>query len=173
MASKLIGAACVWVLLLTSSCSSGLGRRVNQAAYPFLAHAHNNEPVVWRKLTGPDFEVFYGQPKKSKDSGFGFYLGVNPSFEPDQAASQFKGRLGAFNLEWYQTSAPDGVRREAVLNYQTSILKFKSGEQEMRLDVKIHVWVNGNDESQVEALTQYLGGLELFREKPKDIVELQ
>jgi hypothetical protein len=171
--SKPIIAACMSVLFLTPSCSTQVGSRVNVAAYPFLAHAGNNEAVVWRKYTGPDFDVFYGQPKKSKDSGFGFYRGGHPNFVPSEGALRAKGRLGAFDFDWFQTSTTGSVHQAAEFDYQTRILKFKNREQEFRFTKKIHVWVYGVDQRQIETLTEYLSGLELFREKPKDQIEIQ
>lgn len=46
----------------------------------------------------------------------------------------------------------------------------KNLKQESRLTEQIHVWVYGPDQREVERLTEYLGGLELFREKPKDTI---
>ncbi len=158
---------------LVPACTTAVGNRVNVKEYPFLANTSSIEAIVWRKLTGPDFDVFYGQPKSNSDRGFGFYRGGHPNFQPSEGATRIKGRLGAFDLDWYESMSAGRVYRAGVFDYQTQIVKIANLGQEIRYTEKVHVWVYGTDRMDVEALAEYLGGLELFHERLQDQIEVR
>ena len=69
---------------LLSSCAAPQqpGSRIDPNAYPILKAAVARDDMVWRRVEGPDFEVFYGNPGDSKACGFGFYVGGFPNFHP-------------------------------------------------------------------------------------------
>lgn len=167
--STLVVMALMALLAFTPACAQQVGLRVRTWAYPFLANPQNPEPVVWRKLSGMDYDAFYGQPKNFPVAGIGFYRGEHPNFHPKEEALRIPGRLGAFDLEWFQTTTTGRVYRAATCEYQTQIIKYTNAP-EFRYTESIHVWAYGPDERQVEAMTGYLNGLELFREKPKDVI---
>ncbi len=168
--STLVAMALMALLAFTPSCAQHVGLRVRTWAYPFLVNPQNPDPMIWRLHTGPDFDVFYGQPKNLPAAGIGFYRGWHPNFHPKQEAVRIPGRLGAFDLEWFQTTTTGRVYRAATCEYQTQIIKSANLDRDFRNTEYIHVWAYGPDEKQVEAMTDYLNGMELFREKPKDII---
>jgi len=161
----------LWLgLLLLSACSTQPGAPIDPSRFPFLRAADQTKVVVWRQELGPDFSVFYGHFKQSRTSGFGFYRGGFPDFHPGSNARIVSGRLGAFPVDWHETSAGDPavIEREAVFDYRTQIRKI--GDREFKGTVKIHIWVYGSSAREVGELTDYLGGLAIFASKPEDVV---
>jgi hypothetical protein len=160
-------------ILLLSSCSTS-GTRVTTAEYPFLRNADRQDCVMWRKMTGPDFEVFYGRPKTNKTAYFGFYRGGQPNSRPIYGSRIVHGRLGAFPLEWQESTLPrgHGLYRSAVFDRGTRNIKLNHN-REVRFTEKIHVWVSGSSEDEVERWIEYLGGLELFKAKPEETIEIR
>ena len=164
--------AALFGILVLCSCST-LGPRVSTAEYPFLVHPDRKELVTWRKLDGPDFDVFYGQPKANNHVSFGFYRGGHP--KSSEAGDRIlNGSLGAFAVDCHEETLPTGeVRRSAVFYYNTRIIKHKNDHQESRFTEKIHIWISAADGREMKKWIDYLGGLELFRTKPNDVIEVR
>ena len=165
------GATVDRVLLLSlvfTACSTSVGTRVTTKDYPTLSR-EDGQTLEWRKQDGPDFEVFYGRPRSGEDSGVGLYFGHNPNFNPSDASTVVGGRLGAFDVDWYQTSTskPRRVYRTALLGYKTRIIKLSQLNREVRDTEMIHVWVYGPGLAEVERLTEFLSGLRKFHVKPE------
>jgi hypothetical protein len=164
----------LWSILLLggwlfSSCSTlpQPGAVIDPIEYPFLRQANGRDDMVWRKVTGPGFDVFYGNPQENTACGFGFFIGAIPNFSPPTNAVVVSGALGVFPVEWYETvdANPPQFHREAVLEYRTRATWV--GDRESKYTERIHVWIYGATERQVLDMLDFLDGLELFRHKPE------
>lgn len=156
--------------VLLYGCASTPGLLATPAKFPFLDHPTGRQGIEWTSFAGPDFDVFYGKPKHRPGAGFGFYMGGHPSPPRPEGKVVMNGRLGVFPVVWKATSSemPPKIRRDALINYRTTISK--DGGKERRYTEQIHIWVYGNSQEDVETLTEYASGLKLFAEKPADEV---
>ena len=159
-------------LMLLSGCATHNGKRIDSSQYPMLHHSSSAKQVTWRKYEGPDFDVFYGSFKGIKECGFGFYLGGNPRSNLDPQTSVIQEHLGAFLVDWHQmTPTNSRTHRQAVFDYRTRIHRIQG--HEFKNTTQIHVWVFGVNERQVEEITHYISGLQLFQTKPQDEIHEQ
>jgi len=151
-------------------CASTPGMLVSPASHPVLEHPQGRQGVQWTRLEGPDFEVFYGTTKNRPGAGLGFYMGGHPNRERTENGESMNGKLGVFPVAWKEKSSETSprIRRDGVIDYKTTILKFNGREQ--RSTEKIHIWVYGDAREDVEALAEYASGLKFFAEKPADRV---
>jgi len=164
---QLLLSICAVGTLFFASCSRHPGVRISPYQYPFLAHSGTKTGIIWHKYTGPDFDVFYGSLRTNKTSGFGFYLGGHPNFQPPGNAQLINTKLGAFSVDWSEKylANPPRVRREAVFDYKTRLIKYQ--DKQFKYITQVHIWIYGANEQEILKLTDYLSGLKLFREKPE------
>jgi hypothetical protein len=154
--------------VLLWGCASTPGLMATPAKFPFLDHPAGRQGIEWTSFAGPDFDVFYGRPKHRPGAGFGFYMGGHPNPPRPEGEMVTQGRLGVFPVVWKATSSETSpkIRRDAFINYKTT--SSNAGGKERRYTEQIHIWVYGNTQEDVEALTEYASGLKLFEAKPAD-----
>jgi hypothetical protein len=152
-------------VLTLSSCATRPGVKVSSTQYPFLKHSTDRNDVRWYRDEGPDFEVFYGESKSSKSAGLGFYLGGYPDFHPTGNEKIENGKLGIFSLQWHET-----VKDTAPKFYRTGLIAYKArvNGKESPYTQKIHVWIYGETETEVQTMADYAGSMALFAQKPAD-----
>jgi hypothetical protein len=150
-----------WLSLSCSTPQQQPGTRIDPGDYPLLKPADSRADIVWRRLPGPDFQVFYGNPQDSKTCGFGFFIGGFPNFHPATNAVVEIGALGAFDVDWFEwvDPYPPQYHREAVFEYRPR--SARAGYTD-----RIHVWIYGSTARQVVEMTQFLAGLDLFSRRP-------
>jgi hypothetical protein len=164
------------VLLLTS-CKATVGVAVKPEDYPLLKQTAHPEVVHWRKVSGPHGDMFLGRPKGDKSAIVGLYRhfpqpGDDPLIsEPDAGVRLTEGRLGVFRIVWHQVSGTTTPRcsRTAIFDFKTWDVTVPGGDGQLQITERMLVWVHGDDEAQVEDLVDYLGGLDLFRERTEPL----
>src|SRR3954471_16900167 len=88
--------------LLISGCALTPSQRVLKEN-PALQPADGSpSPFQWTESPGDDFDVFYGDLKGPSAGGIGIYRGNDPDFHVPRKAEPIKGKLGAFEVEWYK-----------------------------------------------------------------------
>jgi hypothetical protein len=142
-----------------ASCSTEIGTRTNSTQDLLLKNTMSRERFEWRVYKGPDFQVFYGQPKSRKSSGIGIYIGGFPNFHPEKDAKIVEDKLGVFPVVWYET-----VVESAPKFYRAAAIRCKVNGYAR----KIHIWVYGDTRTEMSAMADYAAGLTLFTEKPLD-----
>jgi hypothetical protein len=143
------------------------GVRIDPGEYPILRQAQPRADLIWRRLAGPDFEIFYGNPIGKTTTGFGFYIGGFPNFHPGTNAVVVPGKLGAFPLDWCDSIEGKAPRfhREGVFPYRvvTSVVN----NQPFKTNQRIHLWIYGESAEEVLGWTEFLDGLEVFNQQPQ------
>ena len=144
-----------------ASCSTQTGAKVKSIP-DFLANATSRECFNWRALRGPDYEVFYGTQSKSKSAGIGIYLGEFPNFHPDESAKSVNDKLGNFPIVWFET-----VKESSPKFYRATVIEHKTtgtngGGNRPQVTEKIHIWVYGDTQGELERMTDCARGLKLF-----------
>jgi hypothetical protein len=154
-----------WLLAACSTAEPG--SRIDPREYAFLGNTRSREDIVWRKIEGPGFEAFYGNPSNSRTCGFGFYIGAVPNFHPAANAVVRKGSLGQFQVSWYETTDanPRQFHRETVIEY--GLRTAQAGDRLTQYQQRIHVWIYGSTEDEVLRMVECLDDLQLFLHKPE------
>jgi hypothetical protein len=116
---------------------------------PFLRSVPADQ-FSWCVTGGPDFEVYYGTANAPLSGSVGFYVGWAPRPLPADVPT-FRSKLGQFPVRWHRTFSDDG------LTHQEAIVSLGESRQ-----VKAHIWVAAQDETQLNTLLAAVGKLPIF-----------
>ena len=109
--------------------------------------------MTWSHVEGPDFDVYYGHARAPLDAGVGIYMGMHPSFQEPEEPSAASGHLGSYAVRWAESRADDGsLRKEALVHV---------GEFH-----KIHLWIYGKHQTDIDAIEEELSTYPVFSPKP-------
>lgn len=134
-----------------ASCSSKQTPSLSKEEKAHLLGPRSNASMRWHKVAGPDFRVYHGLPQSPAEGEIGFYIGGHPSFAPAAGSTRHAGKIGTHKVMWHRRTRPDG------LIYQTTLFALDDA-------YKIHAWVLGKTQSELDSLAQELGTLRLFSE---------
>ena len=126
MACKLIA---FLAAALLCSCAGDSGQPSSLTARLDQTGQRSDGALRWRKLAGPDFDVYHGSARPPLSGEAGIYEGTAPSFHPEPGSTLYRGRLGDYKVTWYRKVRADGSV------YQTTI--FNSAGV-----AKLHVWLS-------------------------------
>ena len=111
--------------------------------------------LSWRFQDGPDFYIWRGLDEGSK-SGVGLYFGHWPDFDGDVSRVEV-GRVGRDKVVWCRTNDHTrGFRAECLFVYL---------HDRKSIPLKIHVWVYGESEAEVNRFSSKLSTLEFHEWK--------
>jgi hypothetical protein len=110
--------------------------------------------ISWKKLSGPDFDVYYGHAKLPLSGDVSFYLGGAPDFTPSSGSTIVKGKLGIFPVAWHRIVAKNGSVTQSAL---------------IPLDDywKVNISVQAKRQQDVDGLLAVIAQLPTFTKKPK------
>jgi hypothetical protein len=137
--------------------------------FPGLRPADGSESnIEWTKFDGFDFLVFYGDLPSDPSAGVGIYQGGDPKFKPPANVKPIPGRLGVFEVQWYQLPDKEAkFYRTCLIDYQkTSVPR---GGRVVTYTTKRHVWAYADTEVGVDAAIAELNKLAMFATRPPDI----
>ncbi len=149
MRPYLFSVACV--ALSQVSAQDGWTRLSDQEAAKFWSIPHSS--MTWSEFKGPDFDVYEGHAKSPLHGGAGIYMGEFPDFHPPAENPGISGRLGGYDVRWFESRQKDGLLRKETL------LRVRPSE-------KCHVWIYGSSRSDIAALEKELSTYHLFSPRP-------
>jgi hypothetical protein len=158
------------LLLFSTGCVGTPSERLLKD-FPALRLADGSKGrIEWTKFDGFDFLVFYGAVPSDPSAGAGIYQGGDPQFRPPRGQKPIPGKLGVFNVDWY--NLPDkGAKfyRTCLVDYQKTTVQ--RGRRTLTYTTKRHVWVYADTEESLNALVAELDKLAMFATRPPDLVE--
>ena len=153
---------CCSLMILLFACELSYAGTVPDDATPLskaqvveLLGSERSSPLTWKKVSGPDCDVYYGT--SSTDSGaVGIYLGGFPSFERDASLPQIPGRLGMYSVIWQKKENADLLRRETVIALHSDYWK-------------AYVWIVANRQEELDLLMKEISELPMFNKMPRPV----
>ena len=126
------------------------GEPIPEKELPGFLGPVSSDRFTWRRVNGPDFEVYYGKANPPLAGAVGFYFGGFPQdLKPGQTTVE--SRLGRFPVKWHRTTDADGsLEQEAII-----VINSETG-------LRAHVWVAAPNENQLQQLLSILGQLPTF-----------
>jgi hypothetical protein len=160
----------VFASILLSGCVSNPSERLVKD-YPALKSSDDGgAKIKWSKFDGFDFLVFYGEFASDPSAGVGIYVGGDPEFRPPRGAKPIPGKLGVFDVEWYELPDKDArFYRTCVIDYQKTTMQ--RGRKTVTYVTKRHVWAYADSEQGLNMVLAELNKLAMFAAKPPDITE--
>jgi hypothetical protein len=168
---RLLGVFCFsafWIL--ASGCASTGSARLLKD-YPELRPADGSEsPFTWTKFDGFDFLVFYADLPANPSAGAGIYQGGNPTFKPPRDLKPVAGKLGVFEVDWYELPDKDAkYYRTCLIDYQKTAVQ--RGQQTVVYTTRRHVWAYADTLDNLETVIAGLGQMKMFAVRPPDLTE--
>ena len=138
---------------------------------PALQPADGSKSVIeWTEQRGDDFVVFYGEIPSAPQGGVGIYRGNAPTFRKPRNTTPIKGKLGAFDVDWYPLKDKGSkFYRTCLIDYQK--IFSKPGQKKTTLVIQRHVWIYSDSEAGLERVIAELSKLTMFATRPPDIVQ--
>lgn len=148
MRTLLVFAACLSLTRVSAQeGAKPIGER-EVAKFWGIAQSH----MSWSRVEGPDFDVYYGHAKRPLRGGVGVYMGGHPSFEPVEGVAGVLGRLGTYEVRWFESHDEDGAfRKEGLVHISASQI--------------FHVWIYGPSTSDITVLEKELTTYAVFSPK--------
>ena len=136
---------------------------------PALRPADGSKSVIeWKRQDGDDFVVFYGDIKSEPQGGVGIYRGNAPSFRKPKNVTPIKGKLGAFDVDWYPVKDKgSNFYRTCLVDYQKRVSK--ADPKKVTLVIQRHVWVYSDSEAGLERVIAEVSKLTMFANRPPDL----
>jgi hypothetical protein len=157
----------VWALFL--ACATNPSEQTLREN-PALQPADGSKSVIeWTKQEGDDFAVFYGDITSAPQGGVGIYRGNAPTFRKPKNGAPMKGRLGVFDVDWYELKDKGSkFYRTCLIDYQKIT---KLNPKKATLVIQRHVWVYADTEPGLERIIAEVSKLTMFATRPPDITE--
>lgn len=154
--------------LFLSSCASSPSARVLKENPALQPADGSTSPFEWTENEGDDFSVFYGDLKGAPAGGIGIYRGNNPEFHVPRNAEPIKGKLGAFDVDWYKLpNKGSKFYRTCLIDYQKA--RVKKGQKEFAYVTQRHVWVFADTQEGLDRVLAEAGKLKMFAHRLPDI----
>ena len=142
------------LLVVLSGCASGPKALTKSELTDFLGPAPQ-KAIHWTKFIGPDFDVFYGKALPPLSGTVGFYLGGYADFKPEPGSARTKATLGIYPVVWYTMKSPGKITQSALI--------------QMDHYWQSHIWIEAEQQADIDAIVHVLSKLPTFTEKPKPL----
>lgn len=110
--------------------------------------------LAWKKMVGPDFDVYCGEARSPLAGSINIYLGGHPDFEPPKDVPAIPGKLGKHDVLWYRT-----VSQEKSITQATVVV----------IDdyLQAHVWILAKQQEDIDELVKIATQLPTFSSSAK------
>jgi len=137
--------------------------------HPDLQPADGSKSKIeWIKNDRFDDLIFYGHLPSDPSAGVGIYVGAKPSFKPPPDGAIIKGKLGAYDVNWYLLkSDKPKFYRTCLIDYQTATVR--RGSRVETYVTQRHVWVYADTESGLETIMTEVGKMKMFSARRPDL----
>jgi len=109
-----------------------------------------NAQLKWSVSRGPDFDVC--RAMRGTQQVFGVYLGNHPSFRPSEYKPAGAGKIGKYEVVWYEVPSDDKSR---PISRQTLLRLGQTPGADMA-----HVWIHAANDGELSAALAVLQGVE-------------
>jgi hypothetical protein len=154
--------------MLAGGCVTDRNERLLRDFPALRPTAPGKSEMQWTKYDGDDFLVFYGE--LPGEGGAGIYQGGSPEFKIPRGEKPAKGKLGVFDVDWYEIpNKGSKFYRSCLIDYQKTNLK--RGQRTVTYTTKRHIWAYSDTEAGLKAVIAELDKLTMFAARPADITE--